>query len=462
MLILALKNLKRHKTRTVITVLGIAIGVLLVTIILFTMLSLKRLLVYQFTSSFEPQVIYIMANPQEGTMKTEDLNYMKGLKHVTGVYPAIRLGFIVSPLPNQSKNKDRAFNSHRRAHKGMAINGGTLLAYPDSYYLSTPRIKAAIRTGNIPKNAIPLKSGHAIMAKFFYDQVAKDMKNKTLNVEINPPLELISGLETKKRSENKEDANHSTKIHIDIQKFDTKAQSLYKTAFYIDGFYKAAGDVSSPALYISLNDAKKIVLHFVDSKLEVTHYDDKIGYSLALVKVDDIHNVESVANNIKEHFSNKNFGVITQKDFLDEINKMILILGGTLLFIALFSGIVASLGIINTMVMSVYEQKKEIGILKALGATNGQIFNLYATNAAIIGFLGGVIGILGAVSIFELADSFVVNLLNSQGMDIDRFFVYNILIIMGIAVISALIGFIAGILPALKAAKLDPIKAIRD
>ena len=135
------------------------------------------------------------------------------------------------------------------------------------------------------------------------------------------------------------------------------------------------------------------------------------------------------------------------------------ILGG----IGAVSLLVAALGITNTMIMSIYERTREIGVMKVLGAELGAIRRLFLFEAGLIGFLGGVLGIT-----FSLIISAV---LNNAGLSFMNYFMYmgeesKISVIplwlIGVSIIFAtLIGLISGYYPARRAMKLSALEAIK-
>ena len=172
------------------------------------------------------------------------------------------------------------------------------------------------------------------------------------------------------------------------------------------------------------------------------------------IKVDDENQIESVSTSI-ENYIEFAFGLITD-DFsvssqdsmlntMEEVNNSLsIMLGG----IASISLIVAGIGVMNVMLVSVTERTKEIGIRKALGAKKMDILVQFLIEALLLCIVGGIIGILLGIAIG--------NLLGQMGYS----FIVEVWIVVVAFLSSAVIGLIFGIFPAYKAAKLNPIDAL--
>jgi len=128
---------------------------------------------------------------------------------------------------------------------------------------------------------------------------------------------------------------------------------------------------------------------------------------------------------------------------------------GVLVGIAAISLLVGGIGIMNTMYTSVLERRKEIGIIKSVGARNSYVSLLFLIESGMLGTVGGIIGLLlgyGFSKVAQLAASmFDVSLVPSFGFSL----------ILGALLFSFLIGAMSGLLPARQAAKLQPVDALR-
>ena len=146
----------------------------------------------------------------------------------------------------------------------------------------------------------------------------------------------------------------------------------------------------------------------------------------------------------------------TFEDALATFGVVINVINGVLFLIALISLIVASVNIMNTMYTAVLERTKEIGVMKAIGATNEEILLIFVFESGFLGFLGGLIGVIIGYAI------------SVTGGDIAAASGYALLkpifpwyLIMGCLLFATLVGTGAGLLPARQASRQRPVDALR-
>ncbi|MHC4756216.1 MAG: ABC transporter permease [Planctomycetota bacterium] len=181
------------------------------------------------------------------------------------------------------------------------------------------------------------------------------------------------------------------------------------------------------------------------------------GYSVVNIKLTSIKYIEPVKARIDD-WGLKTFALIDQGK---EFKKGFLFMDMFLFAVGMIAVVVASMGIINTMVMSILERYKEIGIMKAVGASDRDVKKIFLFESGVIGFLGGVFGLaLGwAVSlpINYLANHFLAD----QGVPYMNYFSFPWWLCLGSIVFSVLVSLAAGIYPTLRAARVDPVVALR-
>ena len=155
-----------------------------------------------------------------------------------------------------------------------------------------------------------------------------------------------------------------------------------------------------------------------------------------------------------------------EEDFLVQSNIQALesldsTLFGVQLFvyiIALISIIVGGIGIANTMYTSVLERTNDIGIMKAIGATNKMIFTLFFIESGLLGTIGGVIGIIVGVSIAQIATFVGRTVLETSLLSAAT----SPWLIFGALAFSFTVGTFSGLMPAIKASRLQPVEALRQ
>lgn len=132
--------------------------------------------------------------------------------------------------------------------------------------------------------------------------------------------------------------------------------------------------------------------------------------------------------------------------------------------LAVFGGIalvVSAIGMFNTMTVTLLERTKEIGIMRTLGASPRDVKTLFVSEAVVVGFMGGLSGIVMGVA-FGLIINFLLNLVASQfGGQSVTLFAFPLWFLLFIAAFSAIVGYLTGIFPARRAAKLNPLDAIQ-
>ncbi|MCJ7623228.1 MAG: FtsX-like permease family protein, partial [Anaerolineaceae bacterium] len=116
----------------------------------------------------------------------------------------------------------------------------------------------------------------------------------------------------------------------------------------------------------------------------------------------------------------------------------------------------------NTMMMAIYERTREIGVLKALGATNQEVRRMFTADAILIGLIGGFAGVLLGTLLGRLVDWIGHLYLAREGVTgIGRMSIVTPWLAIGALIFAGLIGVLGGLYPASRAARLDPVAALR-
>jgi putative ABC transport system permease protein len=201
-----------------------------------------------------------------------------------------------------------------------------------------------------------------------------------------------------------------------------------------------------------------------------------IAYTVLLAEATDTNHVQDAQDQILQYLDsggsdaneykdqNSDFVVITQQYILVRIEQVVSVIRTYITAIALISLLIGAIGIANIMFATVTERTREIGTMMAIGAKRRDILQLFLYQSTIIGLLGGLLGcILGASGSW-----FVVDLLNKNIQNLGGAFSTGTIELTYIpewfliaSIVGILIGVAAGVLPARKAAKMDPVEALR-
>lgn len=199
-------------------------------------------------------------------------------------------------------------------------------------------------------------------------------------------------------------------------------------------------------------------------KLSVTSISDffrpageAANYPSVTVKVKSVKDVAP----IKKELESRGFRTWALLDQLDQMRIGFLIMDMVLVAIGMIGVTVASLGIVNTMVMSILERYREIGIMKAVGATDGDVQRIFLFESGTIGLLGGLLGLTLGWAVSMVINTIVNVIMSRQGAPHMDYFRFPWWLCLGAIAFSILVSLVAGILPTRRAARVDPVVALR-
>lgn len=248
-------------------------------------------------------------------------------------------------------------------------------------------------------------------------------------------------------------------IQMVMSKWDQQGNETRKTlSLRVVGVIAETRGESDYTIYMPLEQVK--VLNEWSQNRRINY--NKEGYGQVIVKVKDVDKVLDITNQITE----SGFQAFTPQSFVQGINNFYnvlqIIFGG----VGAIALLVAAIGIANTMAMSILERTREIGLMKAVGATNRDVLAIFLGEAAGIGFIGGlggvVIGWLAGQGINVLAIVYLAGQASQQGGAPPSIAVYTPFWLPIFALIfSTFIGMLSGLYPALRAATMIPVLALK-
>jgi len=207
-----------------------------------------------------------------------------------------------------------------------------------------------------------------------------------------------------------------------------------------------AADVD-PHIFLNLRAAK-----------DVLQSDDVKYIMVRVYNIDDAEEIaEEVAETINDNHGLEDFATaITMGSALEQIGSVFSILRGVLVGIAAIALVVASIGIMNTMLMSVMERTHEIGVMKAIGAKSSDVLTLFLLESGIVSIVGGVVGCVIGVLLAR-----IISLVASSALGIEFGAGVRVAVILAGMAVAISVGMLSGFYPARKASRMSPVEAVR-
>jgi putative ABC transport system permease protein len=229
----------------------------------------------------------------------------------------------------------------------------------------------------------------------------------------------------------------------------------------VTGVLEESGGQDDYTLYLALDNVLELNGWFAGHRPNP----GRDGYNQALVKIATPEQVMAVEQEILR----RGFFAYSARSYLQSMNIFFLVIQAIFGGIGAIALIVAAFGIANTMMTAIYERTREIGLMKAVGATNRDVMSVFLAEAGGIGLLGGLGGILLGTGMGALIDLIAGTYLAAQAVqsgvppsDVTFSIIHTPLWLPVFALLfSALVGVVSGVYPAVRAASLSPVDALK-
>ena len=474
---LALRNLRQAKLRAVLTTMGVIVGVAVIV----TMVSFGLGLQSNMLARFKALDLF-----------NEIIVFGRGLGNLAGL-----------DRPSRVREENERRDNRQRAHrnptrildeagvKEIANVPGVAYVEPNVSFPAYVRSNGKLITqyvggANIPNAATRFQhfaAGKMIAAPIAAEAVVSERFVRDFGYgnpaeAVGKTFELLAPPEEKGEEKEEEDAPNFFGIPLDDSGFDESGVGLQTRTFQIVGVLseikEGAGQgamrglMQNAGIYVPLQVAHAWAIEHRTPMSRVAlalarqggnlAAGQTEGYDSAVVRVTDPVELTQVREKITE----LGFGSFSIVDELDQIRTVFLIIDSVLGLLGGISLLVASFGIANTMIMSILERTREIGIMKAIGAEDREIKLIFFVEAAVIGVTGGVIGVLLAWLIDEVANRLAYRfILKPQGASFIDFFDLPVYLWLGAILFALVVSIIAALYPAARAARIDPVRALR-
>ena len=423
----ALGNLMRRKARTFLTVGGIAIGIASLTLIVAMVTSARDYINAQADAFLAPNTILVVSEQRGDFMESliglsvgqPPQEVDRNITDITGVMrppQSLRSDQVVAlqTLPDTTSVYPQVLVSAN----SIELDGATD-AYTVQLRTFYPEDKIELVAGNQVHDALP----EAILAYQYLEVFGWSQPEEALGQE----------------------------VVLTLSRFDLGTLTIENKSFGATIVGVTTETLAATAVYMPYEYAMELSRWQLN---EPDLYTTENYGPFALLYTADIHQAEEVAKQVEE----MGMGASTQRDLIGMLDDMFLYIEGILGLFGLIALVVASLGVANTMIMAVYERTREIGILKAIGAREGTIRILYSIEAGFNGLLGALLGTAIAWVAGALINVFAGQAFGLAGFSFTSFPYW---LIIGAIFFGIILALIAGIIPANRAASLDPILALR-
>lgn len=423
-------NLWRRKLRTFLTVLGVMIGTTSIVVMVSLGIGLKAAVMEQYESygSMTEVEVHNYSWGSDDSLVINDsmLEQFRNIPHVTEVTPILNMS------AQLYQGKYAAW---------VQINGVS------QEYLS----KIEVGEGELPSatsGQVELLIGNAVIQDFYQ---TSNYKYPYYEDGVLADVDLMGKtLFTQFESSWSEDGQE---------------EPAKKNAFPVAGIIAGGTDTYnqySYGIYVDIDALKAYLKKAYKGKVIPGQPTGKNGkplkelvYNNVIVSVDDTENVSDVLTTIKD----MGFQGYSQAEWIQQAEQQMLTIQAVLGGIGAVAMLVAAISIANTMMMSTYERTKEIGVMKVLGCSLGNIRGLFLTEAAFIGFIGGAVGLVLSYILSAICNQILPEAMGYGGAKLS-------LIPWWLAVLAvifaAVVGIVAGFFPAQRATKLSPLAAIRN
>ena len=434
---LILGNLSRRKARVALTAIGVVIGTAAVVILVSLAIGLQRNAneqLYGIGDLTQIQVMpaYEMMEGGGGMVVSVGGGGRPGEPQAARLLTNSALDELRT-IPGVSSVIPREYLMTGVMVKYQKLEGGVNVIGVDTADLADLGLEAIEGGTELGRNTVVIG---AMVPNNFYDPRIRPGQ------EPPPPPQL-----------------YGQQIQVTVIKWDAEGNEIRKNlSLRVSGVLKETRGESDWTVYFPLDQIK--VLNEWAQGRRINY--NKEGYGQVIVKVQDVEQVLDISEQITE----MGFQAFTPQSFVQGINNFYVILQFIFGGVGAIALLVAAIGIANTMAMSILERTREIGLMIAVGATNRDVLGIFLGEAAGIGFIGGlggvIIGWLAGQGINVIAIVYLANQASQQGGPPPSVAVYTPVWLPLFALIfSTIIGMISGLYPALRAATMIPVQALK-
>jgi len=454
---LALKNFMRRKTRSILTILGVIIGTASIIIMISLGIGMNESFKRQLSSMGSLNIIDVNTwyYQEDGMGGGQSMQTVLDDKAIARIGAIEGVEAITPILQTSLKLVSGKYTTYANI---MGIDTGVLEAF--DYKVSSGRLLNEDDTASLlfgsqtPYNFYnPKATSQRYSKMMIYGYGGNGAERPEPDVDVlNDKLIMTFDMSYGERKS----------VGAASQSGSNKPPKLYKVKGV--GILEDSQDEKSYSIYMNIDYLKKIIkenerTQNSASGVRYSKGQTTEGYQQAKVKIKDINDVQEIQKQINE----MGYGANSLADILKSMQKQSATMQAVLGGIGAISLLVAALGITNTMIMSIYERTREIGVMKVLGCLLGDIRSMFLFEAGLIGFVGGLLGILFSYGASFVLNKFAGGLFGGGGYSSQDSIISLIPVWLALAALgfATLVGLISGFMPARRAMKLSALEAIK-
>ena len=444
---LAIRNLRESIFRNSLTTIGISVGVASLVAMLSLGIGLQQLASRRLQKSglFDTVVV---------TSRRDLRNFREQREE--------------GPTPAESPSLDEP------ARKKIVLIPGVVEAYPDIRFVTDVRFDGKPHLTTVAGVPFSAKNNNdafdGIQGSFFSSDAAaevilqKSFAEELLGITPKPSTDATNIAELAKSLLAKEltisyaerTASPSSSTATDSAAYSVVSrQQALKIVGLTDLDPDSMRGMARARVFLPLKFAQD--LHVMQSNLRDTSASDASSYTSMSVRVKNPNQVPAIEDAIKK----MGFSAFSIVDATRSMRQFFAVLDG---FLAIFGSLalaVASIGIVNTLVMAILERRREIGIMKAIGASDADVRGLFFAEAGAMGLVGGAVGVTLGWTIGRLINFGMNIYLQRQNFPSAQIWSVPLWLVLSAIVFSIVVSLLAGLYPASRAARLDPVQALR-
>jgi putative ABC transport system permease protein len=243
-------------------------------------------------------------------------------------------------------------------------------------------------------------------------------------------------------------------LQLEMRRMNENEQETRTIRLFVAGVLESTGGNQDYSVYVSLKDLEGMLAWAQDERPNWL----QDGYSQVIVIAEQ--DAETTLE-VTEEITDRGYFTMSTTSVVESLNSTYLLIEAVLGGVASIALFVAAIGIANTMIMSVLERTREIGLMKAVGARNRDVMAVFITEAGVIGLMGGVVGVVIGIAIAQLIGAIAGSAMATQGTEATTVVSTPLWLPVFAIIFSVVIGLGAGIYPAFRAVQLDPVQALK-